>query len=285
MRRQPDCPTARRVRTSRRSHPSPIDTASGRVLHRAMAIRPSQRPFNVSYYARNRAQEIDRVRTRQAATLEFLRELRRVPCADCGGTFEPYQMDFDHRDPAQKSFQMTDGRAMLMNRDRLLAEIAKCDVICANCHAIRSARFRAERAVRQRASRPETRRHASRQRRSLPIRDLLLRLRDRPCMDCGNRYPPIAMEFDHRDPSMKRYNVAASWCRSIAWILEEAAKCDIVCRNCHRKRTFLTRAQRGSSSVRSERLPSKQDVAGSNPVSRSATQLRLIEEAAIRYAA
>ena len=250
-----------------------------------MRIRPSQRPFNVSYYARNRAREIERVRVRQDATVKFLRELRRVPCADCGGTFEPYQMDFDHRDPAQKSFQVTDGCAMLMNRERLLAEIAKCDVICANCHAIRSARLRAERAELQRAARPETPRRASRRRRSLPTRDLLLQLRDRPCLDCRNRFSPIVMEFDHRDPSTKRHNVAESWCRSVARIMEEAAKCDIVCRNCHRKRTFLARAQRGSSSVRSERLPSKQDVAGSNPVSRSATQLRLIEEPAVRYAA
>ena len=252
-----------------------------------MATRGSQRPFSASYYARNRAQEIERVRVRQAATLEWLRDLRRVPCADCQGTFEPYQMDFDHRDPSDKSFQVTAGRAMLMARNRLLAEIAKCDIVCAHCHAVRSARLRAERAALQRVSRLETRRSASRRRRALPIRDILLELRNRPCMDCGNRYPPIAMEFDHRDPSTKRFNVAGSWCRSTAWILEEAAKCDIVCRNCHRKRTFIARAQRGSSSVRPERLPSKQDVAGSNPVSRSAIQLQLqlLEDPAVHYAA
>lgn len=202
-----------------------------------MATRGSQRPFNVSYYARNRAREIDRVRARQAATLEFVRELRRVPCADCGGTFEPYQMDFDHRDPSTKSFQVTAGRAMLMSRARLLAEIAKCDIVCGNCHATRSARQRAESAAKQRASRPETPRRASRRRRALPVRDFLLKLRDRPCSDCGQRYPPIAMEFDHRDPSTKRHNVAESWCRSFAGIMEEAAKCDVVCRNCHRRRT------------------------------------------------
>ena len=223
---------------------SPIDTASGVALDGAMPTRPSQRPFNVSYYARNRAQEIERVRVRQAATLEFVRELRRVPCADCGGTFEAYQMDFDHRDPAQKSFQVTAGRAMLMSRERLLDEIAKCDIVCANCHAIRSGRLRAERAAQQRAARPETRRRASLRRRALPRRDLLLQLRDRPCVDCGIRFPPIVMEFDHRDPSTKRFNVAESWCRSVASILEEAAKCDVICRNCHRRRTFERRRGR-----------------------------------------
>jgi hypothetical protein len=257
-----------------------------------VATRPSQRPFNVSYYARNRAQEIDRVRTRQAATLEFLRELRRVPCADCGGTFEPYQMDFDHRDPAQKSFQVTDGRAMLMSRERLLAEVAKCDIVCANCHRIRTDRQRKLGTLRNGFQRksdepsPEVRRsrekfHRSRGRH----RTLLDELKQQPCADCGGAFPLACMEFDHRDPTTKAGLVPQLTGRvGIAKLLEEIAKCDIVCANCHRKRTFLSRT-RGSSSVRSERLPSKQDVAGSNPVSRSASQLRLIEEAAIRYAA
>lgn len=202
-----------------------------------MPTRGSQRPFNVSYYARHRAQEIERVRVRQAATLDFLRELRRVPCADCGGTFEPYQMDFDHRDPAKKSFDVTSGRAMLMSRDRLLDEVAKCEIVCANCHAIRSARQAAQRGESQRASRPETARSASARRHALERRDLLLALRDRPCADCHAQFPAAVMEFDHRDPAQKRFNVAHSWCRSVQSISDEVAKCDIVCRNCHRRRT------------------------------------------------
>lgn len=202
-----------------------------------MPTRPSQRPFNVSYYARNRAQEIERVRVRQAATLEFLRELRRVPCADCGGTFEPYQMDFDHRDPATKSFDITTGRAMLMSRGRLLDEVAKCEIVCANCHAIRSARQAAQRGESKRASRPETVRSASARRHALKRRDFVLALRDHPCADCHGQFPAVVMEFDHRDPAQKRFNVAHSWCRSVQSISNEAAKCDVVCRNCHRRRT------------------------------------------------
>ena len=103
-----------------------------------MRERPSQRPYNVEYYRRNRRKEIDRVMTRQRATLEFLRQLRRVPCKDCSGAFEPHQMDFDHRDPPIKAFNVTTSRAMLMKRERLLAEVAKCDIVCANCHSIRT---------------------------------------------------------------------------------------------------------------------------------------------------
>jgi hypothetical protein len=46
------------------------------------------------------------------------------------------------------------------------------------------------------------------------------------------------MDFDHRDPSQKRARVTAMIGRAgTARILAEAAKCDIVCANCHRVRT------------------------------------------------
>ena len=60
-----------------------------------------------------------------------------VPCADCKKRYPPYVMDFDHRDPAQKSFPVSHGmRGKPL--DQILAEIAKCDVVCANCHRERT---------------------------------------------------------------------------------------------------------------------------------------------------
>jgi hypothetical protein len=81
-----------------------------------------QRANNVRYYAANREQEIQRVRRRQEATTAFLRELRDVPCTDCGGRFVPHQMDFDHRDPSQKTFTLCSSRAALKNRHQILLE-------------------------------------------------------------------------------------------------------------------------------------------------------------------
>lgn len=208
-----------------------------------MASRRDQRPYNVSYYRRNRQREIDRVLTRQHATIAYLRDLRRVPCKDCGHSFKPHQMDFDHRDPATKSFGLTWAEALLKSRAALAREIEKCDVVCANCHAIRTYAQQAERWARKRAAGQltNTRRAMSRRRRSVPVRDFLLQLRTRPCHDCGRLFPPYIMQFDHRDPAQKKFNVASSWCRSTAKILEEAQKCDIVCPNCHRDRSFERR--------------------------------------------
>jgi len=50
------------------------------------------------------------------------------------------------------------------------------------------------------------------------------------------------MDFDHRDPSQKRHSVMAMVSRTgTAAILTEVAKCDVVCANCHRMRTYRRR--------------------------------------------
>ena len=202
--------------------------------------RPSQRAANVGYYERNRVLEIARVKARQHGTVELLRELRARPCADCGQEFAPHQMDFDHRDGATKAFRLTEGGAMLRPTDVLLNEVAKCDVVCANCHRIRTQRRHAQRP------RPPAGTSKSRERKLTDARSharMLDRLRDRPCADCRGRFPACAMDFDHRDPGTKRSSVTRLVGRAGAGrILAEAAKCDIVCANCHRLRTFERRS-------------------------------------------
>lgn len=66
------------------------------------------------------------------------------------------------------------------------------------------------------------------------------------CVDCGLHPEVLAvLEFDHRDPSQKSKNVSRMM-HSGTWqaFVEEVAKCDIVCANCHRVRT-ITRKQLG----------------------------------------
>lgn len=66
-------------------------------------------------------------------------------------------------------------------------------------------------------------------------REYILKAKDVPCMDCGKRYPSFVMDFDHRDRATKICQVPES--RSYSKLIEEIAKCDIVCANCHRYRT------------------------------------------------
>jgi len=58
------------------------------------------------------------------------------PCTDCGGYFPQCVLHWDHvPERGPKLFNL--GRADF-SLDKVLAEIAKCDLVCANCHAIRT---------------------------------------------------------------------------------------------------------------------------------------------------
>jgi hypothetical protein len=68
---------------------------------------------------------------------------------------------------------------------------------------------------------------------------IVLEAKDRPCMDCRVQYIPPVMEFDHREGEKKTGNVSklARTPVSVAKLLDEISKCDVVCANCHRVRT------------------------------------------------
>ncbi|HEV8160070.1 MAG TPA: hypothetical protein VGP58_13630, partial [Pyrinomonadaceae bacterium] len=65
------------------------------------------------------------------------RERKSQPCADCGGIFPFYVMDFDHRDGEEKKAHISQ-IVTQMNLQQLLNEMEKCDVVCANCHRVRT---------------------------------------------------------------------------------------------------------------------------------------------------
>ena len=62
--------------------------------------------------------------------------------------------------------------------------------------------------------------------------------KDKPCMDCGQRFPSCCMDFDHRPGEIKEFNIGRADTIPIPIRLKEIAKCDLVCANCHRLRTF-----------------------------------------------
>lgn len=66
-----------------------------------------------------------------------LRKLKDVPCHDCGGKFPHYIMEFDHV-RGEKLFVIATKMSGSIRRQAVADEIAKCDVVCANCHAERT---------------------------------------------------------------------------------------------------------------------------------------------------
>lgn len=61
-----------------------------------------------------------------------------------------------------------------------------------------------------------------------------------PCVDCGDTRP-VVLEFDHRDPKTKEYNVAELLQNAYPWekIKKEIDKCDVRCANCHQRKTSI----------------------------------------------
>jgi hypothetical protein len=70
--------------------------------------------------------------------------------------------------------------------------------------------------------------------------DLRNSLKDQPCKDCGVKYPYYVMDFDHVTGT-KVGNVGVMVAGKLAALMEEIAKCEIVCANCHRIRTHKRR--------------------------------------------
>jgi hypothetical protein len=62
--------------------------------------------------------------------------------------------------------------------------------------------------------------------------------KSRPCVDCGVRYPPYVMDFDHVRGE-KSLNLSRLRNSRLAWsrLLAELEKCEVVYAKCHRMRT------------------------------------------------
>lgn len=65
--------------------------------------------------------------------------LKENRCVDCGES-DPIVLQFDHREPSEKSGNVSALISRGNSWSRVLAEIEKCDVRCANCHMRRTAK-------------------------------------------------------------------------------------------------------------------------------------------------
>jgi len=138
--------------------------------------------------------------------------MKEKPCADCETAYPFFVMDFDHRDPSTKDFTISRVVTRLA-WDKLVAEIEKCDVVCVNCHRLRTWAPPTNRSARQR---------------------LLIDLKATPCADCKGEFHYCQMDFDH----VRGEKLGQVPKRGTAQAIKaEAAKCDVVCANCHRVRS------------------------------------------------
>ena len=69
---------------------------------------------------------------------EWMIELKSKPCHDCRGRFEICCMDFDHRRDTKKVYNVGSMFAHHYSKELIETEVAKCDLVCANCHRVRT---------------------------------------------------------------------------------------------------------------------------------------------------
>lgn len=75
---------------------------------------------------------------KSAALKAWMIELKSKPCTDCGDCFPVCCMDFDHRKGEKKEYNVGSMFAHHYAREKIEREIAKCDLVCSNCHRVRT---------------------------------------------------------------------------------------------------------------------------------------------------
>jgi len=88
------------------------------------------------HYDKNRERYIEQAKARKLELKELVRSLKDRPCEDCSKKYPFYVMQFDH--VRGKKIGNVATLIEKCNKQLLLDEIAKCDVVCANCHAERT---------------------------------------------------------------------------------------------------------------------------------------------------
>lgn len=152
---------------------------------------------------------------------KLLEYFKSHPCKACGKT-NPIILEFDHIKKKKCQVSYIYSRQPWKN---VLKEIKKCQVLCSNCHAIKT-------SIEQRWNDLEKLK-SRKKRKNLP--KLMKYLKSHPCVNCGEENPTV-LEFDHiRDKKCKisRLMERAAW----KTVLKEIKKCQVLCSNCHQIKT------------------------------------------------
>ena len=103
--------------------------------HKAV-IRPRSR----AHYRANKGYYRKRNQKRTAAITAFVRQykINNPTCTDCQLDHPWWRLDFDHLEGFKKDGEVSRARSLKWSNERILREIAKCELVCANCHRDRT---------------------------------------------------------------------------------------------------------------------------------------------------
>jgi hypothetical protein len=101
--------------------------------------RSCQKEYDEAWYRANKRRRREKVRADRRAHVVWMDSLKEgKPCADCGQTYPAYVMEWDHLPGAAKTMVLSDARRAAHSKERILAELQNCELVCANCHRERT---------------------------------------------------------------------------------------------------------------------------------------------------
>ena len=104
---------------------------------RQLLCKPCRNLYDREYHQRTRPRQLDLKQIVRQFRVAWMWELKSsAPCADCDKVFHPVQMSWDHRPGTLKLNDV--GLMTHYRRELVMQEIAKCDLVCLNCHALRT---------------------------------------------------------------------------------------------------------------------------------------------------
>jgi len=143
-------------------------------------------------------------------------------CVDCGYVGPDIVFELHHLDMSSKEFGLAEfgGTAA-----RFFEEAKKCVLLCANCHRLRHWQMRSASPK----SSPVVEHRRRRKAQAVIYMGAV-------CYACERSGPPPIFEFHHWDPETKAFGISQDGnTRSWARVVEELAKCVMLCANCHRE--------------------------------------------------
>ena len=94
--------------------------------------------YQKSWYKKHPRSTARSHKTRQKERRDYVKSKKNnLPCLDCGISYPWYVMDFDHV-RGKKQFNLSIVGSMICSFEKIDREIAKCDLVCANCHRART---------------------------------------------------------------------------------------------------------------------------------------------------
>jgi len=99
--------------------------------------KEEQSAYQKKHYQANKGKYAKSQRQSRMRTKAILNELKAGGCTKCGFNEHPNCLDFHHLDPNEKEVNVaTTAMKNKWGRERIMKEVDKCIVVCANCHRL-----------------------------------------------------------------------------------------------------------------------------------------------------